>query len=109
MKTLFLHICVVLVVIVVTGSDALSCAPCLNHRFLPRKRICPKLPKTCEPASKPCGCCPVCAGKVGDRCGRFQVRCEKGLTCQSQSEPTSLLGAYTISFNYLRQGICRKP
>ncbi|KAK6192610.1 hypothetical protein SNE40_004054 [Patella caerulea] len=109
MKTLFLFICVVLVVLVVTGSDALSCAPCWNHRFPPRKRICPKLPKTCERARKPCGCCPVCAGKVGDRCGIFQARCEKGLTCRSQSGPPSPLGASTIRFRFFRRGICRKP
>jgi hypothetical protein len=69
-----------------SATDAVQCPPCYNLQTGEYQGPqCPDLPSddhdVCEPTYRLCGCCPECAGTVGDECHRLSVPCSSHLVC----------------------------
>ncbi|KAI0207699.1 hypothetical protein LSAT2_007680 [Lamellibrachia satsuma] len=93
----FIAICLVL--LQVSAVASMSCIAC------DRAVSCPTLPDDCEPTTRPCGCCPECAGKVGADCSGLGLNCESGLMCVSDSG----IAMAKVSWNHFNfNGKCRE-
>jgi len=73
---------VVLLGICLRGAEGLSCANCYakNGTYI-GPECTPIPPGSCEETFRPCGCCPECAGQIGDLCHGMTVKCMTGLHC----------------------------
>ncbi|XP_046339544.1 perlustrin-like protein isoform X1 [Haliotis rufescens] len=73
--------------------EGLSCVHCSYVRVR-----CKTLPKSCQATRGPCGCCDICAGKVGQTCSFFKP-CEKRLICKRTGWSSA----------WKRSGTCQRP
>jgi len=87
-------------------SSGLSCMPCY-HPTSGKYQGQPCEPLGgCEPAFKPCGCCPECAGDIGVDCHGMAARCRKGLVCvNDQGEAKQEVAWHDHKF----RGTCQPP
>ncbi|KAM4874546.1 insulin-like growth factor-binding protein 1 [Thomomys bottae] len=82
-----------------TAAQPWLCAPCTPEKLA----LCPPVPDSCTEISRAagCGCCPMCALRLGAACGVATARCARGLSCRALPGESRPLHALTRG-----QGAC---